>query len=230
MQNRTSTSHQLGQLMCQATREILWEPASDWPQAHGGNTLVCRVGSGQATYHRFDTRKKQHLINYGVRMISAKHQPETAHGWLSTREIRRRGYFDGDVSTLNLLAHTCCHEFAHLVQQSAGQRRYGSVHNRHFYDILDQIHANGGAEILRHYLASQASRQQLPLPDTIFKMPENQTLVRRWQVGDNVTFGENARQRQGKIIRVNRKTCTVDGTGPSKGMRYRVPLQMLNRP
>ncbi len=215
--------------MCQATREILWEPASDWAQAHGGKMLVCRVGSGQATYHRFDARKKQHLINFGVRMIIAKHQPETALGWLSTREIRGRGYFDGEVSTLNLLAHTCCHEFAHLLQQSAGQRRHGSVHNRHFYDVLDQVHESGGAETTRQFLANQAFRQQLPLPDTVFTMPDNQTLIRQWQVGQTVNFGVGARQRQGRIIRVNRKTCTVDGTGPSKGARYRVPVQMLSR-
>ncbi|HBM51120.1 MAG TPA: hypothetical protein DD385_13410, partial [Marinobacter sp.] len=118
--------------MCQATRDILWAPAASWVRKQNQCAgLVLRVGSGQATYHRYDPRKKQHLITYGARMIAAKHQPETAQGWLSTREIRSRGYFEGEVSVLNLLAHTCCHEFAHLLQHSAGQRHYGSVHNRH---------------------------------------------------------------------------------------------------
>ena len=117
--------------MCQTTRDILWTPAEGWvQQANPGAGLALRVGSGQATYHRFDPRKKQHLITYGARMIAAKHQPATAQGWLSTREIRGRGYFGGEVTVLNLLAHTCCHEFAHLLQHSAGQRHYGSVHNR----------------------------------------------------------------------------------------------------
>jgi len=228
MRNQTSPFHHIGQLMCQATRKVLWEPASGWAQAHGGKVLVCRVGSGQATYHRFDARKKQHLINFGVRMIIAKHQPDTAHGWLSTREICHRGYFDGEVSPLNLLAHTCCHEFAHLLQQSAGQRRYGSVHNRHFYEVLDQLHENRDADAVRWFLAEQARENELHLPDTTFTLPDVNASARHWQPGDAVRFGEGARQREGRIIRVNRKTCTVDGTGASRGARYRVPVQMLS--
>src|SRR5690606_4886537 len=113
--------------MCQATHDSLWAPAADRVRNESrGAALASRVGSGQAPYRRSDPRKKQHLITYGARLIAAKHQPATAQGWLSTREIRGRGYFGGEVSVLNLLAHTCCHEFAHLLQHSAGQRHYGS--------------------------------------------------------------------------------------------------------
>src|SRR5690554_7408022 len=84
-------TRKIGSLMCQATRDILWAPAASWVrEKNPGARLALRVGSGQATYHRFDPRKKQHLITYGARMIAAKHQPETAQGWLSTREIRDR--------------------------------------------------------------------------------------------------------------------------------------------
>src|SRR5690554_7361500 len=103
MPQRSSYVHAIGTLMCQATRDVLWDPAKDWIREQNQCAgLVLRVGSGQATYHRYDPRKKQHLITYGARMIAAKHQPETAQGWLSTREIRSRGYFDGEVSVLNL--------------------------------------------------------------------------------------------------------------------------------
>lgn len=229
MQKSPTNYHQLGQLMCQATHDILWGAASEWACKQGSKKLLCRVGSGQATYHRFDPRKKQHLINYGVRMITAKHQSETAMGWLSTREIRSRGYFDGQLSTLNLLAHTCCHEFAHLLQQTAGERRYGSVHNRHFYQVLDQLHESGKAEATRRYLADRAQEHGLRVPDAVFALPDARELVHHWQVGDTVRFGEGSRQRQGRIIRVNRKTCTVAGRGSSSGTRYRVPVQMLSR-
>ncbi|KXS50924.1 MAG: hypothetical protein AWU57_4689, partial [Marinobacter sp. T13-3] len=87
-----TSHHRIGQLMCQATLDILWPPArAGRPKAD----LQCRVGSGQATYHRFDSRRKQHLITYGVRMIIAKQSADAALGWLSTREINRLEYFGG---------------------------------------------------------------------------------------------------------------------------------------
>ena len=225
----TQTVISLGELMCTVTRDWLWQPAEQWVrECNPGSVLHCRVGSGQATYHRYDSRDGQHLITYGARMIAAKHQPETASGWLSGREIRKRGYFGGELSTLNLLAHTCCHEFAHLLQQSAGQRYRGSVHNRHFYTILDELHENGAAQATRKALADEAREQGLALPDTPFEPVDTRQQMAHWQVGDTVRFGAGRRELHGQIIRVNRKTCTVDGIGHSKGVRYRVPVQMLS--
>ncbi|WP_372964865.1 hypothetical protein [Marinobacter sp.] len=213
--------------MCQATRNILWQPAQAWVRERNSRTdLVLRVGSGQATYHRYDPRTKQHLINYGVRMIAAKRQPETAQGWLSTREIRERGYFNGEVSELNLLAHTCCHEFAHLLQYSAGRRHLGSVHNPYFYEALDQLHNSGAADATRHYLSEQASSAGVELSGAVYELPNPARQRQQWQVGDSVCFGEGSHRKQGKIIRVNRKTCTVSVTQHS---RYRVPLQLLRQ-
>jgi hypothetical protein len=221
MSKTPSHSRQLGDLMCTVTEQVLWSPAS--------SRLVCRVGSGQATYHRFDTRTGQHRITYGARMIEAKHRPETASGWLSSREIQRRGYFGGQLSTLNLLAHTCCHEFAHLLQHSAGQRFRGSVHNRHFYRILDELHTSGRARATREALSGQAAQRGLALPDDEFGLTETGTDVGNWAIGDAVVFAAGAHEREGEILRVNRKTCTVRGTGRSRGLRYRVPMPLLRR-
>lgn len=220
-------NRQLGELMCRATLDDLW-PTEAGGMGRRPPRLQCRVGSGQATYHRYSPGQRLHIITYGVRMIAAKQHPETALGWLSTREIRNRGYFGGELSTLNLLAHTCCHEFAHLLQQRAGKRTHGSVHNRYFYDLLDQLHADGRAGALRRHLASRSSALGLPALDAPFALPDNAELAGRWQVGDEVTFGEGPRQRQGRILRVNRKSCTVQGTGRSAGSRYRVPLPLLS--
>lgn len=221
----------LGKLMCSVTEELLWQPAACWIRKRGpGGSLQCRVGSGQATYHRYDPHTRQHQITYGVRMIMAKQQAENAIGWLSSREIQQRGYFGGELTTLNLLAHTCCHEFAHLLQHSAGKRFYGSVHNHHFYEILDQLHGSGGAGAARDYLAELSRQQGLPMPHEPFEIIQPQQLTVDWQVGDAVRFGHGQTQHHGKIIRVNRKTCTVAGTGPSRGLRYRVPVSLLGTP
>ncbi|MBO6851326.1 MAG: hypothetical protein JJ867_12825, partial [Marinobacter sp.] len=209
--------------MCDTTLQVLWAPAEPRIQKQSRATsLHCRVGSGQATYHRFDPREKQHQITYGVRMIIAKHQAQSASGWLSGREIQQRGYFGGELTTLNLLAHTCCHEFAHLLQHSAGKRFRGSVHNRHFYEILDQLHASGGAAATRDDLQHRARAAGIELPHQRFEGVRPQQLMANWQVGDRVQFGNGRRRHCGDIIRVNRKTCTVEGTGPSRGLRYRV--------
>lgn len=225
-----SQARQLGQLMCETTHDVLWQPAADWVRDRSpGSSLSCRVGSGQATYHRFDSQRKQHLITFGVRMIEAKYRPDTASGWLSSREIHRRGYFGGQLSPLNLLAHTCCHEFAHLLQQSAGQRFRGSVHNRHFYTILDELHESGGAEAARQALAERAAARGLALPDETFELSKTNVDRSQWQTGEEVAFSAGAREVQGEIRRVNRKTCTVEGTGHARGVRYRVPIQLLRK-
>ncbi|MFO7992531.1 MAG: hypothetical protein R6U69_00055 [Marinobacter sp.] len=223
-------AHRLGQIMCDTTSMILWSPAQSWVRQQApATTLLCRVGSGQATYHRFDPHLKQHQITYGKRMIMSKHQPDAVSGWLSGREIRQRKYFDGEVTTLNLLAHTCCHEFAHLLQHVSGKRYRGSVHNRHFYLILDELHSSGGADAARRHLAEQAESAGMAIPDVPILAPDTRQLMAKWSVGDAVGFGAGKRQLEGRIVRVNRKTCTVEGTGPSRGLRYRVPVQLLNR-
>lgn len=223
-------ARKLGELMCAVTEQVLWQPAAARVKDRAaGSTLLCRVGSGQATYHRFDPQHKRHQITYGLRMILAKHTPDTASGWLSSREIDSRGYFGGEQSTLNLLAHTCCHEFAHLLQHSAGQRYRGSVHNRFFYNILDELHQDGHAEATREALEKQAGAYRIPLSSTPFQLPDPVLQPSHWQVSDAVVFGSGIREVHGEIVRVNRKTCTVNGTGKFRGQRYRVPLSMLQR-
>lgn len=233
MTHPPSASHAIsvGKLMCEVTQNILWQPAASLIQQRTpGAILRCRVGSGQATYHRFDPVGKEHRITYGTRMIVAKHRPETAAGWLSSREISERGYFGRQLSTLNLLAHTCCHEFAHLLQHSAGQRRRGSVHNRSFYDILDRLHAHGEASAVRDELMRQARLSALSISDQPFELASAVDVLAGWRVGDRVEFGTRGSRRQGVIERINRKTATVRASGGWQDLRYRVPASMLSRP
>lgn len=218
----------IARLMCDTTRQILWalhkeSLSRQRPRAQ----LLCRPGSGRATYHRYDHRLQLHQITYGIKMVEAKHRPETAHSWLSAREICSRGYYGGQVSVLNLLAHTCVHEFAHLLQQHDGKRYHGSVHNRHFYQILDQLNHNQDAQRVRSYLNIAAEKQGIFLDNTPMQLPVPGQQACVWQQGDRVWFGEGKAARQGQITRINRKTCTVEGAGDSTGLRFRVPFLML---
>lgn len=218
----------IAQLMCETTEQVLWPKYRDQlRQTRSRARLECRPGSGRATYHRYDHRHQHHLITYGTRMVMAKHDAQTAANWLSAREIRSRGYFGGELSVLNLLAHTCNHEFAHLLQQHGGKRFHGSVHNHHFYQQLDQLNRNGLAGQVRDYLARAAGRQKLWLDDRAMRLPSQRQQAGQWQPGDPVRFGRGASAREGQVLRVNRKTCTVEGTGASCGLRFRVPFVML---
>lgn len=228
MTSDTQTGRAIARLMCATTLDILWPSYRDsLRQTRPRTRLECRTGSGRATYHRYDHRDQHHLITYGARMVMAKQTPDTAASWLSTREIRSRGYFGGEVSVLNLLAHTCTHEFAHLLQQHAGKRYHGSVHNAHFYQLLDQLNQDGLADQTREHLAGLASQHGWHLDDSPMALPSQESQAGQWQRGDHVCFGEGRGAREGRILRVNRKTCTVEGIGASRGLRFRVPFVML---
>lgn len=226
----TKDARLLARLLCDTTERVLWHSWRERIQRQRPEaSLVCRVGSGNATYHRYHAGRQQHSITYGSRMVMAKFRAETAQGWLSSREIESRQYFGGVVSTRHLLAHTCCHEFAHLLQQLAGQRYRGSVHNRHFYRLLDDLHLDGSAEQACDYLTDAAHYHGVRLPEEAFPKAAALMAASAWQVGDTVRFGAGRSGHQGVIEKVNRKTCTVLGTGPSRGLKYRVPFALLRR-
>lgn len=75
----------------------------------------------------------------------------------------------------------------------------------------------------------QASEFQIPLSGEPFQLPDPALQPSRWQVEDTVVFSSGTREFHGEIVRVNRKTCTVDGTGKFRGQRYRVPISMLRK-
>ncbi|PAV24651.1 hypothetical protein CF392_15075 [Tamilnaduibacter salinus] len=225
------TSQALARLMCEATETVLWRPARDWIQyREPGSELTCRIGSGQATYHQFDPRSRRHQITFGRKMVTATFDSVDCQPWLSTREIRQRHYFRGDVSTLHLLAHTCCHEFAHLLQHVSNGRQRGSVHNTTFYRILDELHASGGSEGVKDCLLERARAAGLDLPTEPMTLPTLEAPpAPAFEVGDTVRFPLKDSERKGRVIRVNRKTCTVEGTGRWRRYRYRVPPSLLSK-
>ncbi|HLT13289.1 MAG TPA: hypothetical protein VK006_04260, partial [Marinobacter sp.] len=67
----------------------------------------------------------------------------------------------------------------------------------------------------------------LELSGFAFELPDPAHTRRPWQVGDSVRFGSSQNEKQGKVIRVNRKTCTVAVIHQARHLRYRVPLSLL---
>lgn len=215
--------------LCQASDQVLWRRASDWLDAQPGrHRLHCRVGHGEATYYR-TAGNNEHTLTYGWKMVASKCDEEAARNWRTGREILARGYFGGELTLPSLLAHTCCHEFAHLVQSVKGWIARGSIHNAQFYRVLDRIHGAGAAQDVRHFLESQARAQGLELT---FRPP--QTSPREhdrpaFRVGQRVTFDYRGSAIIGEVIRVNRRTVNVRPLRPQRGEAYfRVSPQFLN--
>lgn len=145
----------IANLLIMASENILLKDIQPWlDKKHPHNKLGFRVGSGQKTYHR-KLAENKHLITFGVKMILSKLESQlTASGWTTGREILSRNYFNSEVTPQTSLASVVLHEFAHYIQTINGQRHYGSVHNEHFYKILDRMHESGSANKVLNYLNS----------------------------------------------------------------------------
>ena len=208
--------HRIAGWLCELTRGILWRQAGPWlAQRDPGARLRCRVGRGEATYHR-RADGGLHEVTFGWKMVASKHRLAEAQRWKTAREIAARGYFGGEITVAHLLAHTCCHEFAHVVQSVNGWYHRGSIHNAQFYRILDRMHAGGAARRVLDALHTRARADGIDLAFT--QLGEPAAAV--FDIGDRVRFDYRGRPVLGEVTRVNRKTLNVKPLLPSWGETY----------
>lgn len=219
----------LAQLMVQATEQQLWHVMRSQLLADKAKLeLTIKVGSGRATYHKLIGRHL-HQIVFGWKMVQSKFQPEQVRQWLTYKEIKKYGFYDGDTSLIHLLAHTCLHEFAHLLQALQGERHYRSVHNAAFYQILDQLHQQGFGESVKHYLLDKAADAGVALdfdaPLIAVTKTERNTAPLSVQLADWVEIRSDKVQGKVKIIKINRVTVDVVC---QRGRGYRVHKSLLS--
>jgi predicted thioesterase len=205
---------QIAQAMASITM-ITLEPAYRAEFKAKGAHVRARAGRGAKTYHQKDGA--QHMLTFGPRMVSDKVDGDSSR-WLSAREIKRYRYYDGDQTVTSLLAHTILHEFAHALQTLAGERLRGSVHNAAFYRILSDLHSTHGG-VVRDTLRETLKRMGLDLDNQrAAATTSNTNEVARSQstydfrVGGPVRVEHNGRVIIGRVVRVNQKTLSVDGT------------------
>jgi hypothetical protein len=210
--------HAVAGLLCEATEQVLWREVQDWISSQPArHSLQCRVGAGEATYYR-PLANHRHLINYGSKMVASKLNPVMAAQWRTGREIAERGYFCGELTLPTLLAHTCCHEFAHLVQSINGWIRRGSIHNRNFYRIVDRMHAAGSGQRVLEHLEVRAADTGLPL--VVSHDVPQPTIANSFKRGELVSFEYRGRAVVGEVMRVNRKTVNVKPVLPRLAADY----------
>lgn len=220
--------HAIAELLCEATEQVLWRELQPWLAERGdSHRLQCRVGSGEATYYRM-LGDRRHLLNYGRKMVASKFNAGIAAQWRTGREILRRSYFDGELTLPGVLSHTCCHEFAHVIQGINGWIRYGSIHNREFYRILDRIHQSGSAHTVYDYVVAGAAQRGLTLDFIDHGDPVAGVPVASFQPGELVSFEYRGCSVLGEVLRVNRKTVNVKPVKPRMAADYfRISPQFL---
>lgn len=225
----------IAQTMCELTHEELWLPRREWAlQKREGGELTIRVGTGKATrvvHSRFG--KGPLTLTYGIKMIQSKTDPQQLCRWLTAREIRERGYFGGEVTLLNSLAHTVVHEFAHVVQVLMGVREPGGSHTPEFYQILDKAHRKGYADTIRDRLHQACLARGMDLTTIVAAEPAKRIgsglTVSDFAIGQTAYFhGEHAIHNPIEILKKRRtKVVVMTARGQTliapAGMIYRTP-------
>ncbi|RRJ82763.1 hypothetical protein [Aestuariirhabdus litorea] len=222
-----SFEQRVAQLLVEVTEQVLWREIQPWLRDRGHRIqLHCRVGSGRATHHR--QQGARHSITYGRKMVASKRCPLQAELWTTAREIRARGYFRGQWGLAELLAHTCCHEFAHLVQSLNGWYGRGSIHNAGFYQILDRIHRSGSAQRVLEALLRAAQDAQLELGFLPPGAAARDTAPVPAPVrGQRVRFQYRGKLVSGVVTRIHRQTVRVENHGIAGVGYFRVPPAQL---
>lgn len=193
--------------------------------------VTAKAGKGKSTYHR--AQSGNHKLTFGPGMVGEKANGKGA-AWLSAREIKRYRFYNGDQSVSSLLAHTILHEFAHAIQTLRGERLRGSVHNPAFYRILTDLHAKHGEDVrtsLRGTLERlgidvdtvRTQKTTAPSPATLQHQPNFGAI----QVGLPVRIEHKGRLIHGRVVRVNQKSVSVDGTENGYPVSCRVPPIMI---
>lgn len=209
----------IAQTMCDLTRDELWAPRRQWAlQRRPDGELILRVGSGKTTCVKHSRSRKGPLtLTYGVKMIASKTDPRMLCHWRSGKEILERGYFGGELTLLNALAHTIVHEFGHVIQVLMGTREPGSSHSPEFYQILDKAHRNGHAERIRDRLHAVCLARGIDLssisysPEALPPPPGSGLTMADFAVGATVYVREKDYRPHNPliVIKKNRKTIAL---------------------
>lgn len=221
----TDKYHQLAKVMGVITEDVLWQ-SPDFHQLKNDKRtrLKTRVGSGLATYCRFDQRQQSLSITYGKKMVRSKFNLHESVMWMSHREIIKRNYFNGDTGLINLLAHTVCHEFAHAIQQMHGKIYKGSVHNQHFYDLLDQLHIDGHADTVKQHISQYCQQASIDIRRDAQSLKHQADQPKLIKLDSQIQFTHKNKSYTGKVIKVNRKTVIVKVRGLIKHTVWKVPI------
>jgi len=209
-------ARKIAEVMVKVLKDTVWPAVLQLAEHHDlepFGPLNPKVGRGKSTYHKITIDEESgdmaHRIIFGKDMVMSKFSERQAGNWLSTHEIREKGYFGGEVTLAHLLSHTILHESAHAIQRMAGERVKGEVHNPQFYRWLDLLSDLAGHECLED-LVQRCRQKALSLEFDKRLDPPDEIITRdQVAVGDlyeaTLTSGETVTVA---VQKVNRKTVT----------------------
>ena len=214
--------------MGRVTEHVLWNDGLDWIADKQPNArLITRVGSGNKTYCRHARGGCEFTLTYGVKMIASKFHYDTASRWATFAELTTRGYYNSEITPLNLLSHTVCHEFTHIIQAIKGWRYDGSVHNKEFYYLLDKLHSNEMADKVRDHLLHVCQKRSIDVTKMQGQVAQKASVI-VFRKDLPVEFDSRDGQTIKCIVKkVNPKTITVAPEEPGSHRGWRVPHSML---
>lgn len=198
--------------LCRATQILIDFYSSELPDC----PISCRIGSGQRTYCQARRRREgtqtiitSVVLNYGKKMVTSKSTRSEALGWTTGKEIVNRGYFNREINFVNMMAAVVLHEFAHVIQNTIpGARTRGSVHNRHFYSILDRMHREEAAQQVVDYLKANISFEWSAETDSEPTPPPSRSAPDIPLMG-KCSFVYKGQTVHGVVTKKNRKTWQV---------------------
>ncbi|MDH5393091.1 MAG: hypothetical protein OEY11_07905 [Gammaproteobacteria bacterium] len=218
---------QIAQILCTITNQLIADESIQFNDLSLQKVkLKSRVGSGLSTYCRHELKKNTFTITYGKKMIKSKFNQNEVKHWLTYREIIKRHYYNGEISVANLLAHTICHEFSHLIQQLSGWHKRGSIHNHQYYKILDYMHDAKIAENIKARLVAQCLKSGIDIEYDILTRPQLAPANKTFIINDTISFEHKQKTYTGKVVKVNRKTLIVSVKKLFKYSSWKVPKQL----
>jgi hypothetical protein len=157
-------STELANILCEATRLILWEPRMIWASHHTQiNTFEFKAGDSYKTYYSFTQPTFSHSITYGAKMLTETQDPHLAKNWLHYKEAIKRQYYKGQISYADTLTLSCLHQFSHFVTIILGKQTKDNTHNPSFYKILDKSHQSKDKVLIKEFITTEAENRNIKL-------------------------------------------------------------------
>jgi len=154
----------LANILCEATRLILWEPRIIWASHHAQiNTFEFKAGDSYKTYHSFAQHSLTHSITYGKKMLLEAQNPLLAKNWLHYKEAIKRDYYEGPISYTDTLTLCCLHQFSHFVTTILGKQTKDNNHNHSFYAVLDKAHQSKDKVLINEFITNEAINRNIKL-------------------------------------------------------------------
>lgn len=152
-----------------ATKMLVSKITSQWGWGRF-NTVDVKVrhGSGKATNAKTYYNIGRATITYGSKMIQDKRRKANGSGWTTGREVVTMGFYNGELTYTNLIAHTVLHEVAHVVN-CITTNNTGRPHGPSFYRVLRQLHKDFGA-LVKQTVISHAGHENLQFSPTQSKV------------------------------------------------------------